>query len=91
MTMLRGAPLKKEMLVGAEQAPPSQQNKQEVIRMRDEKAGTYNGEPTYCTVNAYGDCPYCDQCGICHIEDPIEDCDDFAAFFEDWEDWLSAG
>lgn len=58
--------------------------------MRDAKAGTYNGEPTYCTVNAIGDCPYCDKCGICHIDDPIEDCDDFSTFFEDWEDWLSA-
>lgn len=58
--------------------------------MRDSKAGTYNGEPTYCTVNAYGDCPYCDQCGICHIEDPMKDCDDFAAFFEgSWDYWLS--
>ena len=49
--------------------------------MRDPKAGTYN---------AYGDCPYCDQCGVCHIEDPIADCDDFALFFEDWDEWLSA-
>lgn len=55
--------------------------------MRDAKEGTYNGEPTYCTVNAY-DCPYCDKCGICHIDDPIADCDDFAAFFEDWDEWL---
>lgn len=56
--------------------------------MRDAKKGTYNGDYTYCTVNAYGDCPYCDQCGICHIDDPIEDCDDFAAFFENWDEWL---
>lgn len=55
--------------------------------MRDAKNGTYNGDPTYCTVNAY-DCPYCDKCGICHIDDPIADCDDFAAFFEDWDEWL---
>lgn len=57
--------------------------------MRDAKKGTYNGDYTYCTVNAYGDCPYCDQCGVCHIEDPIEDCDDFAAFFENWDEWLN--
>lgn len=56
--------------------------------MRDAKKGTYNGDYTYCTVNAYGDCPYCDQCGVCHIDDPIEDCDDFAAFFENWDEWL---
>ena len=59
--------------------------------MRDSKNATYNGEPTFCTVNAYGDCPYCDQEGKCHIGNPIADCDDFAAFFEDWDEWLSAG
>ena len=58
--------------------------------MRDAVKGTYNGETTYCTVNAYGDCPYCDQCGICHIDDPMEDFDDFAAFFQgDWNFWLN--
>lgn len=58
--------------------------------MRDTKKGTYNSDITYCPVNAYGDCPYCDQCGICHIEDPVMDCDDFASFFPTWEDWLAA-
>lgn len=58
--------------------------------MRNAEKGTYNDEFTYCTVNAIGDCPYCDRNGICHIDDPIKDCDDFAAFFEDWEDWLDA-
>jgi len=59
---------------------------------RDAKAGTYNGDPTYCTVNAYGDCPYCDQCGICHIDDPMTDCDDFAVFFDgDWDEWVALG
>ena len=58
--------------------------------MRDAKEGTYNGDTTYCTVNAYGECPYCDQCGVCHIDDPMEDCDDWGAFWESWEDWLAA-
>lgn len=57
--------------------------------MRDAIKGTYNEEITYCTVNAYGDCPYCDKNGICHIDDPIEDCDDFAMFFESWKDWIA--
>ena len=57
--------------------------------MRDAKQGTYNGETTYCTVNAYGECPYCDQCNVCHIDDPMKDCDDFAAFFDSWDEWLS--
>lgn len=55
--------------------------------MRDAKKGTYNGDTTYCPVNAYGDCPYCDQCNVCHIDDPMEDCDDWGMFFDSWEDW----
>jgi len=58
--------------------------------MRDTKRGTYNGDYTYCPVNAYGDCPYCDQMGICHIDDPLEDCDDWGMFWESWDDWLAA-
>ena len=49
--------------------------------------GLHNGQPIYCPVNAYGDCPYCDEKGICHISDPIEECTDFTAFFDSWEDW----
>lgn len=56
--------------------------------MRNAKKGTYNGDTTFCTVNAYGNCPYCDQCNVCHIEDPITDCEDFAMFFENWDEWL---
>lgn len=55
-----------------------------------ETDGTRNGANIYCTVNAYGDCPYCDQMNICHIKDPIADCDDFALFFSDWEEWERA-
>lgn len=49
--------------------------------------GLHNGQPIYCPVNAYGDCPYCDEKGVCRINDPIEECSDFGAFFESWEDW----
>lgn len=57
--------------------------------MRDAEKGTYNGELTYCTVNAI-DCPYYKK-GICHIDDPMEDCDDFASFFDgNWEEWLDS-
>ncbi len=58
--------------------------------MRNAEKGTYNGNYTYCPVNGYGDCPYCDQMGICHIDDPQEDCDDWGTFWESWEDWLAA-
>lgn len=58
--------------------------------MRDAKKGTYNGDTTYCPVNAYGDCPYCDQCNVCHVDDPMKDCDDWGAFFDSWDDWLAA-
>ena len=43
----------------------------------------------YCPVNAY-DCPYCDKDFRCHIENPIEDCDDFASVWESWEEWEDA-
>lgn len=56
-----------------------------------ETDGTRNGTPVFCTVNAYGDCPYCDKVGMCHIADPIEECDDFAAFFDSWDDWEHCG
>lgn len=55
--------------------------------MRNAKEGTYNGAPTYCPVNAYGDCPYCDQCNICHIDDPMQDCDDWQFFWDSWFEW----
>lgn len=55
-----------------------------------ETDGTRNGDPVYCPVNAYGDCPYCDQCNMCHIADPVEDCSDFTCFFESWDEWVNA-
>ena len=56
---------------------------------RDEVKGTYCGLHTYCPEQAYGDCPYCDQCNICHIEDPMLDCDDFYSYYTNWDDWYS--
>lgn len=53
----------------------------------NESNGMHKGEVIYCPVNAYGDCPYCDQCIVCHIADPMKDCDDFSVFFESWEEW----
>ena len=59
--------------------------------MRDKEMGTFNEELTFCPVNAYGDCPYCDQNNVCHIDDPITDCDDFADIFGDWDTWINLG
>ena len=56
---------------------------------RNADEGLYNGEPTYCPVNAYGDCPYCDHRGICNIDDPMEDCSDWAEYYDSWDDWLA--
>lgn len=55
--------------------------------MRDKVKGTYDGTPTYCPVNAYGECPYCDQCNICHVDDPQEDCEDWQGFWSSWDEW----
>lgn len=52
---------------------------------RNTEQGTYNSETTYCPVNGW-DCPYYKN-GVCYIDDPIEDCDDFGSFFESWEYW----
>lgn len=54
-----------------------------------ETDGTHKGETVFCPVNAL-DCPYCEN-GICHINDPIEECDDFGGCFESWEEWESLG
>lgn len=55
---------------------------------RDKEKGTWKGEITYCTVNGT-DCPYYKN-GVCHIDNPVEDRDDFAAFFPTWKDWEEA-
>ena len=60
------------------------------MNIRDAKNGTYNGDKTYCPANAYGDCPYCDQCNVCHIADPQTECDDWATFWDSWDEWILA-
>lgn len=46
---------------------------------------TGENEPIYCTVNDWT-CPYYKK-GICFIENPVEDCEDFQSFFPTWEEW----
>lgn len=53
--------------------------------MRDKANGTYNGDTTCCPVNAYRDC------NVCHIDNPIVDCDDFCGFYENWDEWIALG
>ena len=52
-----------------------------------ETDGTHNGYTVFCPTCAYGDCPYCDQEGICHIANPVEECDDFGAYYESWREY----
>lgn len=54
-----------------------------------ETDGKHNGEKIFCPVNAYDDCPYCDEEGVCHIADPVNECEDFGFFFQSWEEWES--
>ena len=49
----------------------------------------WNGEKVYCPVNGW-DCPYWQKDGQCTIENPAEDCDDFASFFPTMEEWEEA-
>lgn len=64
-----------------------------MMNWRNAEEGTYANQPTYCTVNCRGthDCPYSDENGICHAPDPIVSCEDFSAFFANWDDWLALG
>ena len=50
-----------------------------------ETDGKRNGNYIFCPVNAIDDCHYCDNHGVCHIANPIEECDDFGMFWESWE------
>lgn len=54
-----------------------------------ETDGTRNGKPIYCPVNGW-ECPYYHN-GICHIADPLEECDDFGAFWDSWEEYDECG
>lgn len=53
-----------------------------------ETNGMHKGKPVFCPVNVW-ECPYYGD-GLCHLKNPIEDCDDFGAFYECWEDWEEA-
>lgn len=75
------------------------ENHEVLIRMKNEEGprnpnfetdGYHNGSPVYCPVNAYGDCPFCDQCSLCRMSDPIESCGDFGAFWDSWEEYDNA-
>lgn len=52
-----------------------------------ETNGIRNGHKIFCPSMAYGNCPYCDQTNVCHIHDPMEECDDFQSYYDDWEEW----
>ena len=54
--------------------------------------GLRDGEPVYCPVNCRGenDCPYSDERGICHLVDPMKGCEDFATFWQSWEEYDAA-
>lgn len=56
--------------------------------MTKESNGLHKGEPIYCPCNGW-DCPYYEN-GICYISDPMEYCDDWAYFWESWEEWENA-
>lgn len=56
---------------------------------RDVEAGMYNGDTTFCPVNAYSDCSYCDQCNVCHMPNPFV-CEDWKWFWSSWDEWQNA-
>lgn len=42
----------------------------------------------YCPVNGW-DCPYWQKDGSCTIKDPIHECDDFATFWDEDDDYIA--
>lgn len=40
----------------------------------------------YCPSGAF-DCPYYKKNGVCTIEDPLSECDDFGSYYETYEDY----
>lgn len=51
-------------------------------------SNTGKREWVFCPCNGT-DCPYYAH-GICYINDPMEDCDDWGMFWESWEEWEDA-
>lgn len=54
--------------------------------MKNQKKGKI-----YCVVNAW-DCPYYNANGVCMMypdTDPIDECDDFATFWDKGDDYIS--
>lgn len=46
-------------------------------------------EHIHCPVNGC-DCPYYDN-GICQLDDPMEDCDDFASVTDEFDEYVCDG
>ena len=57
----------------------------EIIKETD---GTFDGVTVICPTCAFGDCPYCDECDICHCANPADNCDDFGAYYESMDDYV---
>lgn len=51
-----------------------------------ETDGTRNGLNVFCPI-CDTTCPYCDKDGLCRISDPLEECTDFGAYYESWEEY----
>ena len=56
---------------------------------RNIEKGTLDGQVTYCPVNGW-DCPYFGKDGICHVDNPFDDCTDWYDFWPDYEEWKEA-
>ena len=46
-------------------------------------------EHIHCPVNGY-DCPYW-KSGVCQLDDPMEECDDFASVWDEDDEYLCDG
>jgi hypothetical protein len=56
-----------------------------IIIIEREREVETMAKKVYCPVNGW-DCPYYEK-GLCKIDNPIEECDDFATFWDEGEDY----
>lgn len=64
-----------------------EENKDVLIRLKE---GKENRGHIHCPVNGW-DCPYFDANGCCMMypdSDPLKECDDFAFFWEEEDDYV---
>jgi hypothetical protein len=72
-------------------------SREEAVDLAAQKKGRVIGlitplpmvEHIHCPVNGF-DCPYWNS-GVCQLDNPMEDCDDFASMWDEDDDYICDG